>query len=162
MPEQNDIAIRVFEPSDLRAVKSLIYNTIDVCYTHVYCKEAVRFFKDWHCDDRILKGAKEGHTIVLVRNKQIIGTGTILGDEIMRVFVSPAFQGRGYGKIIMRRLEEKAISLGIKAVKLDASLPSKEFYDCLGYTTLEETFLEVENNKRLDFYKMEKVLVGRA
>jgi len=162
MPEQNDIAIRVFEPSDLHAVKSLIYNTIDVCYSNVYCKEAVQFFKDWHCDDRILKGAKEGHTIVLARNKQIIGTGTIVGDEIMRVFVSPAFQRRGCGKIIMRRLEEKSISLGIKVVKLDASLPSKKFYDCLSYITLEETFLEVENNKRLDFYKMEKVLMGSA
>jgi hypothetical protein len=45
-------------------------------------------------------------------------------------------------------------------VILDASIPSKRFYDSLGYVTLEETFLEVENNKRPDFYKMQKSLVA--
>lgn len=78
----------------------------------------------------------------------------------MRVFVEPAFQKRGFGKLIMQKLEEKALSEGISVVKLDASLPSKKFYDSLGYVTLEETFLEVENNKRLDYYKMEKSLKG--
>jgi hypothetical protein len=38
-------------------------------------------------------------------------------------------------------------------------LPSKRFYDSLGYITLEETFLEVENGKRLDYYKMQKSLI---
>ena len=78
----------------------------------------------------------------------------------MRVFVEPAFQKRGFGKLIMQKLEEKAISQGIKIVKLDASLPSKKFYDSLGYVTLEKTFLEVENGKKLDYYKMEKSLIG--
>ena len=58
----------------------------------------------------------------------------------------------------MQKLEEKALSRGVNIVKLDASLPSKKFYDLLGYVTLDETFLEVENNKELHYYKMEKSL----
>jgi predicted GNAT family N-acyltransferase len=80
----------------------------------------------------------------------------------MRVFVEPALQKRGLGKLIMQKLEEKALSSAISIVKLDASLPSKKFYDSLGYVTLEETFLEVENGKKLDYYKMEKSLIGTA
>ena len=76
----------------------------------------------------------------------------------MRVFVVPEFQKLGFGKLIMHNLEEKALSTAITAVTLDASLPSKRFYDSLGYVTLEETFLEVENGKKLDYYKMEKSL----
>jgi GNAT superfamily N-acetyltransferase len=95
----------------------------------------------------------------LEKDNQIIGIGTLLGDEIMRVFVDPAFQKRGFGKLIMQKLEEKALSAGIDIVKLDASLPSKKFYDSLAYVTLEKTFLEVENNERLDYYKMEKLLI---
>jgi len=158
MIKQNSIKIRRFRKTDLAEVKSLIYKTIDVCYRRVYCAEAVRFFKDWHCDDRILKDAKQGYTIVLEKGNQIIGAGTIVDNNIVRVFVDPAFQKHGFGKLIMNKLEEKAISLGIKDVKLDASTPSKKFYDLLDYVTIEETFLEVENNKKLDYYKMQKTL----
>lgn len=158
MSKRPSISVRRFKPSDRDTVKSLIERTIDACYSDVYCKEAVQFFKDWHCDDRILNDVKEGYTIVVQKNNEVVATGTIVGDEIRRVFVEPAFHGQGFGKIIMRKLEEKAVSLGIMVVKLDASIPSKRFYKSLGYATLEETFLEVENHKRLDFYKMQKVL----
>lgn len=58
----------------------------------------------------------------------------------------------------MHTLEGKATLLGIDVVILDASIPSKKFYDYLGYVTLEEAFLEVENNQKLFFYRMEKSL----
>jgi GNAT superfamily N-acetyltransferase len=158
MCKRCDITIRKFKSSDLDTVRGLIQNTIDVCYSDVYSKEAVRFFKDWHCDENVLKDAKEGYTIVLERDSRIIGTGTIVGDEIKRVFVEPAFQKHGFGNILMQKLEEKALSAGVGVIKLDASLSSKRFYDSLGYVTLEETFLEVENGKKLDYHKMEKSL----
>ncbi len=159
MSKQDNVSIRKFKTSDLDTVRSLIQNTIDVCYSDVYSKEAVRFFKDWHCDDSILKDANEGHTIVMERDSRIIGTGTIVGEEIKRLFVEPSFQKNGFGKIIMQKLEEKALLASVDVVKLDASLPSKKFYDSLGYVTLEETFVEVENGKRLDYYKMQKSVI---
>ncbi len=160
MSEQKNISIREFRPSDLAVVKRLILRTIDICYAEVYPKEAVQFFEDWHCDEKILEDANKEYTIVLEKNNQIVGTGTILEDEIKRLFVEAKLQKQGLGKFIMRKLEEKAASLGIDVIKLDASIPSKEFYDSLGYVTLEETFLEVENGKRLEHYKMEKSLTG--
>ncbi|MHC4154274.1 MAG: GNAT family N-acetyltransferase [Planctomycetota bacterium] len=150
--------MRKFKPSDLSVVKELIYRAIDVCYTGVYPKEAVQFFKEWHCDENILKGAREGYTIVLEKAGRIVGAGTLVAGEIVRVFVEPACQRQGYGKVIMCRLEEEAMSLGLSIIRLGASLRSKTFYDDLGYRTLEKTFLQVENNERLDYYKMEKRL----
>jgi GNAT superfamily N-acetyltransferase len=158
MPKRCDITIRKFNFSDLDTVRGLIQNTVDVCYSDVYSKEAVRFFKDWHCDENVLKDANEGHTIVLEKDCRVIGTGTFVGNEIKRLFVEPAFQKNGFGKILMQELEKKAFLADVGNVKLDASLPSKKFYDSLGYVTLEETFLEVENGKKLEYYKMEKSL----
>jgi GNAT superfamily N-acetyltransferase len=151
--------IQEFKKTDLDAVKGLVDETIDICYTGIYCAEAVQFFKDWHTEDKILQNAAEGFTIVLEQSGRIVGTGTIVADEIARVFVNPEFQKRGFGKLIMDKLEGKALSTGAGIVKLDASIPSKKFYDLLGYITLEKTFIEVENNKRLDFYKMQKMLI---
>jgi len=158
MSKRNNVSIREFKSSDLSVIEDLIRNTIDVCYSNAYPEEAIKFFKDYHCGESILKGAEEGYTIVLEQDDQIIGTGTLVDDHVMRVFVKPECQKLGFGKIIMRNLEAKALSQGISVVELDASLPSKKFYDLLGYVTLEETFLAVENGKRLDYYKMEKSL----
>jgi GNAT superfamily N-acetyltransferase len=158
MSDHLDISIREFEQSDLPAVKALVDRTIDVCYTGAYCPEAIQFFKDWHSDQKILNDASRGHIIVLEMNGRVVGTGTLVGDEIKRVFVEPSLQKRGLGRIIMRRLEDKAAAVGIGSVRLDASLPSKKFYDSLGYITLERTFLEVADGKRLDYYKMGKHL----
>lgn len=159
MCEQSGVKIREFKSGDLVGVKNLVYQTIDDCYSDFYCREAVKFFKEWHCDDKILKNAREGYTIILEQEKKIIGTGTLIGNEIVRVFVDPAFQKCGFGKFIMQKLEDMAQSNGIDTVKLDASIPSKRFYDSLSYVTVEKTFLEVENNKRLDYYKMQKSLI---
>jgi glucosamine-phosphate N-acetyltransferase len=159
--KRTDICVRQFRRSDLAAVKKLIYNTIDVCYLADYPKEAIQYFKEYHCDKSILKGAKDGYTIILKENNRIIATGTIIGDHILRVFVEPEFQRRGLGKLIMNKLEEKAVSKGIKVVKLDASLPSKKFYDSLGYTTLEKTYVKVDNGKKLRYFKMSKDLMSK-
>jgi N-acetylglutamate synthase-like GNAT family acetyltransferase len=158
MAKQKNIHIRRFRRSDLPAVRRLIYNTIEICYSADYPKEAIKFFKDYHSDKNILKGAAKGYTIVLEINNRIIGTGTIIDSHIMRVFVNPNFQKRGLGKLIMLKLEGKAALAGVKTVQLDASLPSKKFYDSLGYTTFEKTFVKVENDKNLHYYKMKKVL----
>ena len=160
LSKTDGICMQEFKTSDLRVIKRLIDKTIDVCYRGFYNAEAIAFFKEHHCDNNIIKDAKEGYTIIMEKESLIIGTGTIHGDEIKRVFVDPVMQNCGYGKEIMRYLEAKAIENGIMAVKLDASLPAKKFYDSMGYKTLEGTYLEVGNGKRLDYYKMEKALKG--
>ena len=151
--------IRKFKSSDLNSVRNLIHSTIDVCYSDAYPKEAVKFFLDYHSNGKILKSAKDGFTIVLEKNGGIIATGTIVDDHILRVFVEPAFQKQGLGKLLMQKLEHKALSAEISIVKLDASLPAKRFYDLLGYITVEKTFVKVDKGQKLHYFKMQKSIV---
>jgi len=150
--------IREFQRADLPALKALVHKTIATCYPGHYCAEAVRFFVNYHNEEAILQDAEEGHTVVLDKASRILGTGTVVGAEIKRVFVDPMFQKQGFGRRIVQHLEEAAALAGAAAVKLDASLPSKAFYDRLGYVTTEATFLPVENGQRLEFFKMRKSL----
>jgi GNAT superfamily N-acetyltransferase len=113
---------------------------------------------DYHREEAILRDAERGSTVVLDKAGRILGTGTIVDDEIRRVFVDPLFQKQGFGRRIMRQLEQAAARQGIRTVRLDASLPSKAFYDRLGYITLGPAFLPVGNGRRLDFFKMQKAL----
>ena len=158
MARETASLIREFQRADLAALKALVHKTIATCYPSRYCVEAVRFFIDYHDAEAILRDAKEGRTIVLDKASRILGTGTIVGGEIKRVFVDPTFQRQGFGRRIVERLEEAAALQGVKTVKLDASLPSKVFYERLGYTTIGPASLPVENGRRLDFFKMQKNL----
>ncbi|WP_301678359.1 GNAT family N-acetyltransferase [Methanoculleus methanifontis] len=108
--------------------------------------------------EQILLDATRGCTFVLASGGRIAGTGTLLGTTIKRVFVHPSRQRRGYGALLMHALESEAIRRGIGRVDLSASLPSKRFYDLLGYATECEDYIPVRNGKRLDYYTMVKAL----
>lgn len=150
--------LRELRTADLSGLKQLIHTTIRISYSDVYPEEAIQFFIGHHSDENIRKRTGSGYTIVIESHGEIIGTGTLLGNEIMGVFVQPEHQGKGYGRLIMRHLEDKALDLGIPFVKLDSSLNSEDFYESLGYTLLKGASIKVENNKKLDYYQMEKYL----
>ncbi len=158
MEQQDNPTIRMYQAADRAPLQALIHRTIDICYCRHYCAEAVHFFKDYHSEQAIRRDARKGCTVVLDRAGRILGTGTLVGDEIKRVFVDPACQGQGLGRLIMRHLEARAAASGVNSIRLDASLPSKPFYDRLGYTTIEAAFLEVGNGRRLDFFRMRKMM----
>ena len=154
----NSPTIRSFTDSDMEGLQQLIYQTIDASYTNIYGPNSIQYFKDYHSGSQILADAKLGQTVVMDLNGQIIGTGTICEQNICRVFISPAFQGQGFGRMVMEALEKKALLMGFRHLHLDASLPSQSFYQHLGYQTREERFIQISDNERLDYFYMEKAL----
>ncbi len=157
MAEQ-DIPLRRFRPGDLGDVSRLVVETIETSYAPVYPREAIDYFLEYHTEEQILEDADRGCTFVLAPGGRIVGTGTLLGTTIKRVFVHPSRQRRGYGALLMHALEREALDRGVRRVDLSSSLPSKRFYDVLGYTTECEDYIPVRNNKRLDYYTMVKAL----
>ena len=153
-----DINIRQFRKKDLPAVYSLIQNTIDFSYTGVYPPEAVEFFKEYHSQNNILNDNVAGYGVVVESNGKVLGTGTLLKDNIRRVFVDPAYQKRGIGKLITQELEKKASIQKIVTLNLQASLVSRRFWESQGFTIQEERYIPVRNNQKLRFYEMLKTL----
>ncbi|KAF5075797.1 MAG: GNAT family N-acetyltransferase [Methanoculleus horonobensis] len=153
-----DIPLRRFSPGDLEDVSRLVAETIEVSYAKSYPREAIDYFLDYHTVEQISADADRGCTFVIEPAGRIVGTGTLLGTTIKRVFVHPSRQRRGYGALLMRALEREALRCGIRKVDLSASLPSKRFYDGLGYTTECEEYIPVGNGRRLDYYVMVKAL----
>ena len=157
MSDQDEICVREFQISDLQKVFDLIWETVNTCYPAVYSPEAITYWDDLHTKKKILKDSRENYVIVLEKDGRIVGTGTLVKDLIGRVYVKPREQGKGFGKLIMQKLEDKAKESGVKIVILYASLVSKKFYDAVGYETIREAFVEVKG-KRLDYFDMEKTI----
>lgn len=92
---------------------------------------------------------KPEHYVESIRNKEfyvaeedgaVIAFGTLdhKQNEIEAVYVSPEVVRRGVGSAILRRLEERALDLGIKSLKMDASLNAVPFYKSAGYESQKD------------------------
>lgn len=161
MSRQNITCIRQFRESDVGAVLKLIHHTIDVSYSPVYPPRAIQFFKDFHSELKIIERHQNGETLILEKDGEVIGTGSLVGEDILGVFVYPEFQHQGYGKTIMKELEKKAILNGVSEVVLSVSLPSKRFYENLGYRILESHTIDVGEGQPLDYWEAKKKLTKR-
>jgi len=158
MLSKEKISVREFELSDLESIRKLIKKTIDVCYNGFYFKEVMDYFDMYNWYGNILKVARDGYITVLEIQGKIVGTGSIIGNVILRVFVDPSYQKQGLGRMIMKELEMRAAADGVRVVQLRALANAKKFYESLGYITVTKGLIEVDNGRCLDYYQMEKEL----
>jgi GNAT superfamily N-acetyltransferase len=158
--EDREITIRLFDEAELLSLHRMIRDTIDASYSGVYPPRAVDFFKGHHSEERIAERSATGEILVLAasRDGSILATGSLVGSEIVGVFVHRDHQRKGYGKAIMAILERMAITKGITEVSMSISLPSRMFYERLGYDVLEERALDVGEGQYLKYWPGKKVL----
>jgi len=53
---------------------------------------------------------------------------------VSTVFVEEAYRRKGYGRKLIREMEERAAKMGVNTIRLDTfSWQGKEFYEALGY-----------------------------
>ena len=148
--------LREFGSGDAESVRELIHSTIEACYMGAYPARAVEYFLRYHSESEILSRAVAGTTIVAEAGGQIVATGTLKGHHILGVFVGREFQGRGLGRRIMEALEKRARAEGIAEITLDVSLPSRAFYERMGYQGFEPAVVDVGEGQRLEYWKASK------
>lgn len=134
----------------LSDIYELIHMTIKATYTKYYSDKAVEFFLELHSQENIANDISAGKVYVVIFQQEVIGTGTLDGDHIMRVFVSPQFQRQGIGTLIMDFLEAEIIK-GHGAAWLESSLPAGKFYHNRGYITKEYEEYPLGNEKVLAY-----------
>ena len=153
-----NIKLRQMKTTDLAAVYALVQNVIEVSYADVYPPEAIEFFKNHHSEENILQDIARGYIVMAESNGQLLGTGTIIGTSIRRVFINSEYQRHGIGKIIAEKLERKARANGLAKLDLSASLKSRQFWEAMGFVSTGEFALPVANGQKLIFYEMTKTL----
>lgn len=152
--------IRLFNKTDLYVLHLMICDTINTSYSGVYPPRAVCFFKEYHSKKKIIERSTIGEILVLIseRNASILATGSLVNSEIVGVFVHPDHQRQGHGKALMDELEKNASAKGLSEVNLSVSLPSRVFYEHLGYDILDERALDVGEGECLKYWLGKKVL----
>jgi citrate lyase synthetase len=131
---------------DFIKVKYLIDEVSYFAYQSLIPKEGLEYLKNnlWGLEV-LKKDAKEGYTVVVKDDDKVIGTGTIVGNYISKIYVKPEYHGCGIGKLIVKYLEDKAKSNGVKKIFLASNLSAEKFYTKLGYYTTENRELSTPN-----------------
>lgn len=142
-----------------KAIHDVLQTTIRTVYPKYYPAEVVEFFCNHHSLVHVSEGIGSGNMGVLVDDDgTVMGTGCFDGNHITGVYVLPEHQGKGCGTHIIEHLE-RLISREHESVCLDASLPAVTLYEHRGYKTTGHGIIELENDVKLVFEKMEKSLV---
>ena len=103
-------------------------------------------FKEYTLEKLIEKSKEINLFVFFPTEERIMATGGFKNDgEIKTIYIHPDFQGKGYGREIMKILENQAREKEIKKLFLYA-FPGKSsnFYEKCGYTldtSLAETYI---------------------
>lgn len=137
-------------------VKMITHTTIQEIYPRFYPAGCVNFFLSHHNDQNIFNDLLSKSVYLIYNIEQCaVGTITIKGNEIGRLFVLPAYQKKGYGKQLID-FAEKKIAKSYESIQLDTSLASKMMYIKRGYKEKETHSFECETGEVICFDVMSK------
>lgn len=132
-------------PSDLETVFDIVQSTIRAIYPHYYPTGAVDFFLAHHSRENISADIEAGLVYLAISNEKAVGTVTVSGDSINRLFVLPDEQGKGFGGELLR-FAEKKVAESYGTARLDSSLPAKKIYLKKGYMVIDSYVVEAEED----------------
>ena len=142
--------------SDQNTVKYVAESTISEVYPHYYPRGAVNFFLKHHSEANIIHDIEQNQVFLCQDAAgNVVGTVTVSGNEIRRLFVLPAFQGKGYGTEMLD-YAEKTISGQAPEIVLAASFPAKGMYLKRGYEAVSYHMLPTDNQDFLCYDVMKK------
>ncbi len=153
-----DMNIKKADINDFNAVKNITLNTINSVYPHYYPEGAVDFFISHHNDENIENDIKTECIYLIYDDKSIpVGTVTIKGNEINRLFVLENHQKKGFGRALLD-FAENFISKHYNEIIISASLPAKGIYLKRGYTEVSFHTISTDNGDFLCYDEMKKIL----
>ena len=151
--------IRPATINDRETVHRLAQETISAIYPRYYPRGAVNFFLNHHHPEAIRWDIEKGLVYLATDENDVpVGTVTLRENEILRLFVLPQFQGKGYGKMLLDFAENR-VAEQFDTVIVDASLPAKSLYLKRGYRETAYHRLLTENGDYLCYDVMEKASV---
>ncbi len=152
---KQEITICQVHKDQVYIVKEIVDRTIQEVYPKYYPEEVVQFFLDWHSLPHIEKDVTEGRVWFVLQDGKIVGTGTIDGNTITRVYVLPECQGTGAGSAMMDHLEQEIFKT-YDSVEIESSLPAVRFYYRRHYVPFEHMEHQAPNGKILPYDIMRK------
>ncbi len=140
---------------DLDTVKHITDRTTNAVYPRYYPDGAVRFFLEHHSAEHISEDIERDAVYICSCDGVPVGTVTLKGSAISRLFVLPEHQGKGCGRALLDFAEREIMAIH-DSVLVDASLPAKAIYIKRGYIPTGFHVIQTANGDYLCYDVMER------
>lgn len=136
-----NVLVREYEEYDAEKISNIIMRNLFQVNIEDYGKEEIDKQAEKFKPEDIIKKFKNRLTYVAIYEGNVIGTASICNNFVkdksiywlLTVFVLPDYHKRGIGRILIKKLEEKATQLNAKKIVVAPSITGKNFYRKLGY-----------------------------
>jgi N-acetylglutamate synthase-like GNAT family acetyltransferase len=136
--------IRKADRKDLPECSRLICQTIREIEGRYYSPEIIAIWLEHNSPSNLKKEADRTEFVVYEEAGMIIGVGAIEETHLKTIYVLPAYQGKGIGRLILKNLEQIAKDNGVKHLELNSTVNALNFYKRMGYQ--EQGFITIEKN----------------
>lgn len=130
--------IRKFRKEDSRKVSNCIRLCLKQVNSKDYPESVINYMVDYFSPKTLVYLSENRKAFVAFDQDELLGTGSLEGNEIHTLFVKPKHFDRGVGKKLMTKLESEAKKDNYSFVKLSSSLTAIDFYLKLGYKKVSE------------------------
>lgn len=135
-------AIRAATPDDAAALSALIWDCVRTSNAADYDAATIDAICANFTPDKVLEKMAVRDVFAAHAGDRLVGTVS-LGNvdagsgKLHSLFVDPARQRGGIGRMLTLHLERHAIGRGLRELRLSSSLTARPFYVRLGYRALE-------------------------
>ncbi len=141
----SNYSIRTATPSDIPTIKSLADATWEPTYKSILSKEQIDYmFEVIYSLEALEQQMKDDQTFVVLYDEQEKPLGFAsyslkhTGEKVYKlnkIYLLPACQGKGLGKLLLNHVEKEVRKLGAKNLDLNVNKynKAKAFYETCGY-----------------------------
>ncbi len=156
--------IRKAQPEDCQFIRDVHCATVTAIRTSLYTAEEIQAWAVPKKLESYQESILTKEFLVAEDENAIIGFAVLNPEssEVEAVYVSPAAEGRGVGRELLRELENRAEVLGLEALRLNASLNAAPFYNKAGYVGAEQSKYRLSTGVEIACIPMVKMIGGKA
>ena len=148
--------VRLAQAADAEGISQVILAALHSSNARDYPADVIARVASNFTPDAVLALLKRRLVLVAIQNQLIVATAALDGNVVRSVFVNPALQGQGIGRLLMIEIELRAREAGVTVLSVPSSLTAEPFYTKLGFNTVRDVY---HGNERT--LVMEKALLSR-
>ena len=130
--------VRLAQPDDAEGVSQVILAALYGSNAQDYPAQVIARVAGNFTPEAVLDLFARRMVLVAVQDRVIVGTAALDANVVRSVFVNPALQGQGIGRLLMVEIERSAREAGVAMLSVPSSLTAEPFYARLGFRTVRE------------------------
>ena len=149
-------AVRLAQTADAEGISQVILAALHSSNARDYPADVIARVASNFSPEAVLALLTRRVVLVAAQGQTIVATAALDGNVVRSVFVNPALQGQGIGRLLMIEIELRAREAGVTVLSVPSSLTAEPFYTRLGFHTVRTVY---HGNERT--LVMEKALSSR-